>query len=57
MTPKEILYVEDALSHAQFLTQQAQNAVNSLQDAALRQQAQQLVTKNQQIFRQFYSLV
>lgn len=57
MTPKEILYVEDALSHAQFLTQQTQNAVNSLNDAALRRQAQQLVDKNRQIFQQFYSLV
>lgn len=57
MTPKEILYVEDALSHAQFLTQQTQNAVNSLNDAALRKQAQQLVDKNRQIFQQFYSLV
>ena len=57
MTPKEILYVEDALGHAQFLTQQTQNAANQLKDAVLRQQAQQLVTKNQKIFQQFYSLV
>ena len=57
MTPKEILYVEDALGHAQFLTQQSQSAVNLLQDAALKQQAQQLVDRNRQIFRQFYSLV
>ena len=57
MTPKEILYVEDALSHAQFLAQQSQNAVNMLQDANLKQQAQQLLNKNQQIFQQFYSLV
>lgn len=57
MTPKEILYVEDALSHAQFLAQQSQNAVNMLQDASLKQQAQQLLNKNQQIFQQFYSLV
>jgi hypothetical protein len=57
MTSKEILYVEDALGHAQFLMQQSQNAVNTLQDAALKQQAQQLVNKNQQIFQQFYSLV
>ena len=57
MTPKEILYVEDALSHAQFLSQQSQNAVNMLQDAKLKQQAQQLVDKNRQIFQQFYALV
>ena len=57
MTPKELLYVEDALSHAQMLAQQSQNAVNMLQDANLKQQAQQLVNKNQQIFQHFYSLV
>ena len=57
MTPKEILYVEDALDHAQFLTQQSQNAASQLQDTVLKQEAQQLVEKNRQIFRQFYSLV
>ena len=57
MTPKEILYVEDALGHSQFLMQQSQTAAASLQDATLRQQAQQLVNRNQQIFKQFYSLV
>ena len=57
MTSKEILYVEDALGHAQFLMQQSQNAVNMLRDANLKQQAQQLVNKNQQIFQQLYSLV
>ena len=57
MTPKEILYVEDALGHSQFLMQQSQTAATSLQDATLKQQAQQLVNRNQQIFKQFYSLV
>ena len=57
MTSKEILYVEDALGHAKFLAQQSQNAVNSLTDAALKQQAQQLIDKNRQIFGRFYSLV
>ena len=57
MTPKEILYVEDALGHAQFLMQQSQSAVDTLQDTVLKQEAQQLLNKNQQIFQQFYSLV
>ena len=57
MTSKEILYVEDALGHAQFLKSQFQDAVNSLSDAALKQQAQSWLDKNQQIFRQFYSRV
>lgn len=57
MTSKEALYVEDALGHAQFLMTQCQDAVNSLCDAALKQQAQQCLNDHQAIFRQFYSLV
>lgn len=57
MTPKEVMYVEDALAHAQFLQQQCQDAVNSLQDETLKQSVQQLVSKNQQTFQQFYNLV
>ena len=57
MTPKEILYVADALGHAQFLTQQTQQAASQLTDPTLRQQVQQLNGKNQTIFQQFYSLV
>ena len=57
MTPKEVLYVEDALGHAQFLKAQCQDAVNALQDADLKRQAQQWLQENQSIFRSFYSLV
>lgn len=57
MTPKELMYVEDALAHAQFLQQQCQDAANCLQDANLKQQAQQLVDKNRQTFQQFFDLV
>ncbi len=57
MTPKEVLYVEDALGHAQFLKSQCQDAVNALQDANLKRQAQQWLQENQSIFRSFYSLV
>ena len=57
MSPKELLYVEDALGHARFLSTQCQEAVNTLQDPQLRAYAQQLVDKNRQIFGSFYSLV
>ena len=57
MTPKEVLYVEDALGHAQFLKTQCQDAVDALQDANLKRQAQQWLQENQTIFRSFYSLV
>ncbi len=57
MSEKELLYVEDALGHAMFLSTQCQNAVNTLKDAKLKAEAQQLVDKNRRIFGAFYSLV
>ena len=57
MTPKEVLYVEDALGHAQFLKTQCQDAADALQDPTLKRQAQQWLQENQSIFRSFYSLV
>ena len=57
MTPKDVLYVEDALGHAQFLQNQCQDAVNALTDTALKQQAQRWLDENRTIFRSFYSLV
>ena len=57
MSPKELLYIEDALGHTQFLINQCRTAANQLSDPALRQQAQELVNHNQKLFTQFYELV
>ncbi len=57
MTTKELLYVDDALSHAQFLVTQCQNAANSLQDPSLKQQVQQMADRHRQVYRKFYDLV
>ncbi len=57
MSPKELLYIEDALGHTQFLMNQCRTAAAQLKDPALRQQAQQLVNGNQKLFTQFYDLV
>ena len=57
MTPKELLYVEDALGHTQFLMKQAQDAANTLQDPKLKQQAQEIVNTNRQLFTQFLNLI
>jgi len=57
MSPKELLYIEDALGHTQFLMTQCQTAANQLSDPALRQQVQQLVNSNQKLFTQFYNLI
>ena len=57
MSPKELLYIEDALEHTQYLMNQCRTAANQLSDPVLRQQAQQLVNSNQQLFTQFYNLI
>ncbi len=57
MSPKELLYVEDALGHEKFLKTQCQEAVQNLTDPDLKNYVQQLMTKHQELFNQFYQLV
>ena len=57
MSPKELLYIEDALGHAQFLMTQCRAAAASLTDPILRQQAQNLADSNQKLFDEFFQLV
>lgn len=57
MSPKELMYIEDALTHEQFLATQCQQAAQALQNQQLRQYAAQLAEKHQQLFRQLYQLV
>ncbi|MBR0354624.1 MAG: hypothetical protein IJK35_04570 [Oscillospiraceae bacterium] len=57
MSPKELLYIEDALGHTQFLTKQCREAASTLTDPALRRQAQNLADSNQALFNRFYNLV
>lgn len=57
MSPKELLYIEDALGHTQFLLCQCRKAAAQLRDPALRGQAQHLLDGNQKLFNQFLNLV
>ncbi|MBQ9687244.1 MAG: hypothetical protein IJV41_11995 [Oscillospiraceae bacterium] len=57
MSPKELLYIEDALGHTQFMIKQCNEAAKELSDPILRQQAQQLAAGNQRLFDSFYGLV
>ena len=57
MSPKELLYVEDALGHTQYLICQCRQAANTLTDPALKSQAQQLVNSNRDLFTKFYNLI
>lgn len=57
MTEKELLYVQDALGHEQFLQTQCCNASSQIQDGELRTLAEQLEQKHKNIFSSFYSLL
>ena len=57
MTTKELLYVEDALSHVQVLMTQYQAAAGQLSNPALRGEAQRMLGEQQKLFTSFYNLV
>ncbi len=57
MSPKDLMYIEDALGHEQILKKQCEDAVTCIQDPELKSCVQQLTAKHQEIFRQFYELV
>ena len=57
MTPKELLYIDDALGHSQFLMTQFTEASQRLTDPALKRQAQEFIHKNREIFTNFYGLI
>ena len=57
MSPKELLYIEDALGHLQIIMNQCQTAENQLTDPALRRQAQSMFDGSRKLFNQFYNLI
>ena len=57
MSQKELLYVEDALSHEQLMQEKCQSYANQIQDQELKSFVQQLATQHQRNFGQFYQLL
>ena len=57
MTTKELLYIEDALGHAQFFQTKCQETANKIQDQELRACVEQMAQKHQQMFKKFYGLL
>ena len=57
MSPKELLYIEDALGHTQVMVKQCEDAAAKLSDPTLRARAQQLAGINRDLFTKFYGLV
>ena len=57
MTNKELLYIEDALSHETFMKSCAQKASTQLQDTTLSAYMAELTSKHTEIFNSFFNLL
>lgn len=57
MSPKELLYIEDALGHEQQMKKSCTDFANQLQDTELKNFVQELCNKHQQSFNRFYGLL
>ena len=57
MTSKELLYVEDALGHEQFMKTCSQDASKNLQDPNLISCIKDFETKHNELFNKFLNLL
>ena len=57
MSPKELLYLDDALGHEQFLITLGGEAESARSDPQLKQCVRQLQNAHRQIFNQLMALV
>lgn len=57
MTSKELLYIDDALSHEKYFQTKCNETVNQIQDPQLRKSVEEMTQRHQQIFQNFYSLL
>lgn len=57
MSPKELLYIEDVLSHEKQDKTLCTDLINQLQDPQLKTLLQGIVTKKQQCYGTFYNLL
>lgn len=57
MSPKELLYIEDALGHTKQIKTVCTDFQNQLTDTELSNFVQQLAQKQQQTFDRFYNLL
>lgn len=57
MTTKELLYIEDALSHAQYVQSKCAQLAGELSDGELQSFARQLEQSNSQIYQSFLNLL
>ena len=57
MSPKELLYIEDALGHEKFFLTACQETAAQLQDADLKACVNQMAEKHRMIYGNLYGLL
>ncbi|MCI6039673.1 MAG: hypothetical protein MR742_04025 [Clostridiales bacterium] len=57
MSPKELMYIEDALGHEVFLASQCRQAAQALKNPDLKNYVTQLANQHQQLFQKLYGLM
>ena len=57
MSPKELLYAEDALAHTKFMKEKCACAASQVTDGSLKQLIDDVAKRNQKIFDDIYSVV
>lgn len=57
MSTKELMYIEDALGHAQYFLTQCRETAGKLQDSELKDYVERMVEKNQQLYTSLYGLL
>ncbi|MDU4889230.1 MAG: hypothetical protein E6344_05500 [Clostridium sp.] len=57
MSPKELLYVEDALGHEQQMKTACNDFASQIQDPELKNFVQGLAIKHETAFKKFYNLL
>lgn len=57
MSPKELLYIEDALSHEKHMKTCCSQSADSLSDSTLKNAVSNMASKHQSVFDKFYQLL
>ena len=57
MSPKELLYIKDALCHADAMKKYCCDIASQTQDPVLRNLLQDICSKQGEVFAKFYSLL
>lgn len=57
MSPKEVLYIEDALGHEKHMKTKCNDYVTKIQDPELQAFVQELAAKHVQLFNKIYNLL